>query len=130
MRTKLINRYYCDFCKKAGCAKRWIAHHESRCTNNPNRVCGMCELDGDVIQKPIAELSAALESGGIEGLRTAAEGCPACMLAAIRQSGINKVSEDPEVPCPDVLFFDFKEECKTWWERYNELHPRYEGVGH
>lgn len=99
MQTKVVNRYYCDHCKKSGGRKHRLARHESGCTNNPNRVCRMCKL-AELEQKPIAELIAVyldessdfdyISSDGpmqAEKLEAAAGHCPACILAAIRQSG-------------------------------------------
>ena len=67
MRTKQVNRYYCDFCKKSGCSKFHLQKHESSCTANPNRVCRMCKFvaddGGECEQKPMAELLALLPKG-------------------------------------------------------------------
>jgi hypothetical protein len=62
MRTKRVLRYYCDFCRKAGMAKYWIAKHEKGCTANPGRFCGLCEIaeDHKKPQAPIADLMACL----------------------------------------------------------------------
>jgi hypothetical protein len=96
--------------------------HERHCTMNPARSCRTCRLiDGG--NGPDAEglraLVAILPSGPTPGwgeefvafmatvdaaipkLREAAGGCPACMLAAIRQAGI---------PVPAIEGFDFKKE--------------------
>lgn len=110
MKTKKVNRYYCDFCKKSGCSAYYLKRHEQRCTNNPNRVCGVCELDdkatGEKRQKPIGRLISALaendSAGGMKALREAAGDCPACMLAAIRQA--RRVA---------TVDFDFKAELKA-----------------
>ncbi len=59
MRVRKVNRYYCDFCKKANCSKPAIESHEKHCTNNPNRVCRMC-VKLEAVQKPIAELIALI----------------------------------------------------------------------
>lgn len=47
---------------------------------------------------------------GMDKLREATNGCPACMLAALRQT---------EAHCTDD--FDYKEEKKAFWEPINEL---------
>ena len=66
MITKKVNRYYCEFCKKAGGSASWISRHEKVCTLNPNRVCGVCKMDhgeysqNEAEQKPIGELLAIL----------------------------------------------------------------------
>jgi len=49
----------------------------------------------------------------INNLRDATDGCPACMLAAIRQSGMHKHIE-----------FDFKKEKEMFWAGYNEAQSR------
>jgi hypothetical protein len=97
VKTKLVSRYYCDHCKKAGCSKHHIAKHEQACTANPDRVCGVCRVMGKK-QRPISDLMSVLtgdatdETGMVqdvayESLREACGQCPACILAAIRQSG-------------------------------------------
>lgn len=128
MRTKRVNRYYCDFCKKAGQARHTILKHESRCTLNPNRTCGVCEMLADlrtVAQRPMAELLAALPEWDrgvgqwsetqpdvdLPALRAVANNCPACILAALRQKGI---------PVPAVSGFDFDAEMKAIWNEINE----------
>ena len=107
MKTKVVNRYYCDFCKKSGCCKSAMVKHEARCTMNPGRECGLHEImqqafecepappistllamlpepqfkwDGDVFDRD--ELDAAI----IE-VEKAACGCPTCTLSALRQKG-------------------------------------------
>ena len=62
-----------------------MAKHEARCTHNPSRVCGMCKIatDDDDAQKPMGDLIAALDVGGLPALRELAGECPACILAAI-----------------------------------------------
>ena len=59
MRTKRVLRYYCDFCKKAGCSKFHMEQHEKHCTMNPERSCGMCSaMESD--QTNLAGLMAIL----------------------------------------------------------------------
>lgn len=80
--------YRCDHCGKAGRSKGHMRTHEARCTKNPQRVCGMCRLLSES-QKPVAELIAAIgddDDGAIKRLEDAANGCSACMLAAINQA--------------------------------------------
>ena len=82
MRKRRVWRYYCDFCDKGTC--RPLMKHEEHCTKNPNRRCRMCHW-AKFKTKPMTELIAAALTG-VEKLREATQGCPACMLAAIRQS--------------------------------------------
>jgi len=131
MKTKKVNRYYCDFCKKAGCNAYWIRRHEERCTMNPNRFCGFCKmLDNE--QLPMASLIELLPNPGkftkvdefgdkyitgfdeamkkaLDKLRDTTGNCPACILAAIRQSGIPVYATK----------FDFKRECQNVWDAIN-----------
>lgn len=100
MRKKRVWRYYCDFCKHAKC--RSVEKHEAHCTANPNRLCGMCKWDRKE-PKPIAELKAALTKG-LETLRQVTQ-CPACILAAIRQSGSTSYEYE----------FDYRAEGEAYW---------------
>lgn len=65
-------------------------------------------------QKPMADLVAAYESNGVAGVREAAGGCPACMLAAmiVWRKGENVDRNDPENWEGD---FDFKKERDRWF---------------
>jgi len=130
MRIKKVNRYYCDFCKKAGCAAGHMRKHEAGCTNNPNRVCGMCRA-GELSQQPMAELLACLPekpwqadlddpmvrplvekeiAAAMKELREKAQDCPACIGAALRQQGIHWWRAD----------FNFQAACKDFWKNVNE----------
>ena len=123
MKRKKVWRYYCDHCKKSGCSGGWISRHEKRCTANPDRVCGFCRL-ADIDQVPIHVLTdtihdemavsepisvAEAAANAVKALRDKTEGCPACILAAIRQSGLR----------PGVINFDFKSEAAAWFSCYN-----------
>lgn len=130
MRTARVLRYWCDHCKKGGCQKAAIAKHEKHCVRNPDRSCRMClhvrepgeGTPPNASYKPdTAALIVALEmadNGGRDGvaeLRKAADGCPACMLAAILQyrekHGIERFNEDGE-----CFQFDYKKECEDVWK--------------
>ena len=130
MRIKKVNRYYCEFCKKAGCSGGHISRHESACTLNPNRICRMCKAVGGA-QKSISDLVAILPnvenylnrdfdgvsySGlgdatdrALPLLRKLTDGCPACILAALRQA---------KIPIP-ATSFKFTEECRSVWAELN-----------
>ena len=126
MRVKKVNRYYCDYCKKAGCSGGHMKRHEEHCTLNPNRICGVCLMLNQQ-QQPISDLLAILpepiskegefgctiEAPGldkaVEKLRIEAE-CPACVMAALRQKGI---------PIP-MTKFDFKSDMADVWSDVNE----------
>ncbi len=47
MITKRVNRYYCEFCKKANCSAASISRHEAACTMNPKRICRVCKFVRD-----------------------------------------------------------------------------------
>lgn len=133
-------RYYCDHCNKGGGSGGHMRKHEAACTKNPARVCGMCKLIPQ--EQPNLESLVALlptveqqkevvrADGGyqsfdsfqpipssvVDALRDAAGGCPACMLAAIRQRGL---------PVATAIGFDFTADCKEIWSDVNERgqHP-------
>ncbi len=128
-------RYYCDFCKKAGTYGPPMAKHEKNCTMNPGRGCGMCDRLDNSFPEPIETLMAPLKElealrlkqtktttigdleiegsprlvdetkAAIDKLRKLSGHCPACMLAAVRQSKA------------DVEFFDYKAEVKNKFKK-------------
>lgn len=122
MRKKKMWRYYCDFCGKAGGHPYHMQKHEQGCTMNPDRECGLCRFDGEWEQKPMAELLEAYGSGGLDKLRDATEGCPACILATLRQFLAIKEQLEEPVFMPE---FDFKKELASFWSDHNEERPDY-----
>ena len=142
MRTKKVNRYWCDFCNRAGLSAGSMRNHEKHCTCNPNRECRVCKLiDDGKDTTPLADLVQMLpdpaqfkkkyDGSTLEYfddslvdaadavfpvLRAAAGGCPACILAAIRQRGI---------PVPMVTKFSFTDEMKEIWNGINEASKCY-----
>lgn len=132
MRSFVRTRYGCDFCKKVGGSKFHMAKHERGCTNNPQRVCSLHEfVTCDDSAPTMDELKAALTAGGWKRLIEVSHNCPACKLAALRQTDWGTGQE----PHPFGGYhndgrdsFDFKAELAAMWATYNELHPRYEGV--
>lgn len=137
MKIKRVNRYYCEFCKKAGCSSFYMKRHEDHCTLNPNRKCRMCKAAGHIPQD-ISELIKILpipekfiihrndslgEYESQEGLKEAVNaviddlyektsGCPACMMAALRQA---------HIPIPVASKFDYVTTCKEFWDNiHNE----------
>ena len=128
MKRKKVWRFYCDFCKKSGCSGGAIAKHEKSCTMNPNRVCGMCAADQGrwpaeypTVASLIEAAKKDSESHKIDGdlewqvhdhkhLLEVSDGCPACMMAGIRQSGL------------DIgrFAFDYKQQHKEFWTRVND----------
>lgn len=160
MRTKKVNRYWCDFCNKAGLQAGAMAKHEKHCTLNPDRSCRVCTIVNGgyrVGAEEMARLVAILPDStaynapaqgaeytkicdqqfncecldnfeesatehakllrGVEAamprLREETEGCPACILAALRQA---------KIPVPMVEGFDFKAEMQTV---FANREPRY-----
>ncbi len=122
MNRKRAWRYYCDFCKKGGASGSHMKRHEGSCCKNPDRVCRMCaaaKLGPHRMQEMIAALGKGNKQG-IDALRQVAEGCPACMLAAIMQSGIQRPYLGEDEPGFRVEF-DFKAEKDAWWKEQNSL---------
>lgn len=119
MRQKKVWRYYCDHCKKAGCGKAALLKHEASCTLNPERICKVHKLQDFQPQRPMADLLAAL-SVDFKTLKEAADGCPACIFAALRQS----TKDDAEWFLKHVgdgrEEFNFKQEMNAVWAEFNE----------
>lgn len=125
MIIKKVNRYYCEYCKKSGCSASHMSRHEKSCTANPNRHCRMCGRKG--IDGLIESLGTGRTEQEVENLRKEARGCPACMLAAIRQGHFN-TPPDEDGPGFSVPFY-FQKEKETWWARVNERLAREDYYG-
>ena len=102
--------------------------HEAHCTLNPNRHCKMCIWLQGVDSNTVDELIEAAKLG-LKELGKAADHCPACMLAAIRQ--LRKA--EPEHPqfsewsdssTPNLNDFDYQKALVEFWKiiRDGELH--------
>ena len=64
----------------------------------------------------IAALSWDKDDYGMADLRTLCEGCPGCILAAIRQSGMMQSANGDYID----FKFEFKKELEAWWATANE----------
>lgn len=103
-----------------------MVRHEKYCLKNPARICRSCEFHGDMHEHPMAEMVAALETTGMVALRENAEGCPACVLAAIVQQKMN----DPmleRLPNNETLMgvigFNYKDEKEKFYAAIRESRP-------
>lgn len=119
MRSVLRMRHYCDFCKKSSGQKPSMAKHEKSCTANPERVCRMCSFAGHA-QQPMTVLQAEYVKG-FKALEAACEGCPACLLATMRQHWAGVVY-DSEVYHDERDAergeWDYKKASKEWIEEH------------
>jgi len=123
MKIKRVLRYYCGFCGKSGGGRYAMELHEKHCTMNPNRVCRMCEkmeeeqvsinkliaaLPEVIVVDDFGDITTSVE-GDLKTVRAISNNCPACILAAIRQSGHFSLE----------FGFDYKKECKKFWNDLN-----------
>lgn len=126
--------FYCDFCRKHGLSRAAMERHEAVCTLNPRRVCrwringhsdGSRVLDIAAIAESLAgrahvveraavadsppgiEQLRGLTSADVDWLRGEVDGCPACMLAALRQSGVDEYHYSD-----GVMIFDYQREVE------------------
>ena len=120
-------RYYCEFCEKSGASGGHMAKHETHCTKNPNRKCGMCAFVEEIQRTPeeIREfiskfplntkiqgdwLQHAKHLVPVKSLMDFVNSCPACAVAALRQN-------------PDLIevepTFDFMAEKDNFWNIVN-----------
>ena len=104
MKAVMRKVYYCDFCKARRFRVDAMELHEKHCTANPNRICRVCDTVGFnpavleelkalmpvVTEHPEPEAAyGALADKAVAAfpaLSAAADGCPACILAALRQT--------------------------------------------
>lgn len=136
MTRRQVWQYWCEHCGKHNLSAASIAQHEKHCTKNPARICRMCKASGGE-QLPIEELAKCIDISlpdeGLSMLRTVSGHCPACMLAALLQCGAYRpgytlmtagyVRGMLELPEP----FDFKAECKAWWDEFNNERAERDG---
>ena len=137
MKIKKVLQYTCDFCGKKKYTKSSAVLHEKHCTSNPNRECRMCiyssgargnlseliKLLPDISNRKSfqdnTDLISDLKTIYIPKLQEASDNCPACIWAALKQSGIAKflTGQMKEI-------YDFRKEMQ---EIFNEM--REEGLG-
>lgn len=115
MKVLMVKKFICDFCGRKRYAVGAMRKHEKHCTKNPNRECRMCAKtpDGRVSDSSLLDLIAIL-SCDIDSPRERMKqirdkcSCPACILAAIRQSGIwdkyRKAHDDCGVDFEDAQY--------------------------
>jgi hypothetical protein len=131
MKQKMIWRYYCEFCKKSSCSKSAMKKHERRCTSNPSRECGLCLMaDGGsgYIKECLAVLKSHVGMGEgvlpeeiVDSLDQAANNCPACTYAALKQSGLTRNFPIERIDYHGAIEAAFK-------ERMSDLHDEYVSV--
>ena len=141
MKTKRVNRYYCDFCKKSGCSAPHLRKHEEHCTMNPRRICGLCAVENNTSPEELAEAVASIpnveqfkhsnsdEFGESEwysipeetvktvlaDLSDRFDGCPVCTFTALRQAGWAGIIHGQ---------FNLKERIAAWWSDVNNEEDR------
>jgi len=131
MREAQRTIYYCDYCRAHRHSRASMAKHEAGCTMNPNRVCRW-RIDGHsdgTKQMDIAPIAVELNARAgfaprsadpdarddlllgqddIDWLRNEVDGCPVCMLAALRQSEVKDFHFDAR----STLIFDYATEVE------------------
>ena len=127
MRTAMRPRYYCDHCKKGNGSPSAMKRHERGCTLNPHRVCGMCKMladeGGPDPAPPRDELVRIMDERGFTAMCEAANGCPACILSALRTKNFKGDAET----LPGVLgpkdgreLWSYKTAKEDWWKEFRE----------
>jgi len=126
MRTAMRPRYYCDHCKKGNGSPSAMRRHERGCTLNPQRVCGMCKMlaeeGGPEPAPPRDDLVRILDTEGFPAMRTAAENCPACILAALRVRNLPADADGPgRVAGPEDgrNEWSYTQAKQAWWAEWN-----------
>ena len=147
MIEKTVTAFICEHCGKKQLAKGSMRRHEKRCTANPGRECKMCdqvEIAGlstnTVGLSRLVEILSDREASPKNRMAAIREetDCPACILAAIRQSGAWKEYEalgtnddsvsgawnfggDGSPLSEKFLGFDFKEEKDQIFREAREI---------
>lgn len=97
MRIQEKTVYYCEFCNKHGLSKSAMIKHETYCTGNINRKCRWGYYDGNnyghKLKTSLPDLANEIKSvitiddSIIEYIRDVVDGCPACTMTILRNSG-------------------------------------------
>lgn len=104
-----------------------MRRHERGCTLNPQRECGMCKMladeGGPDPAPPRDELVRIMDEQGFTAMCEAANGCPACILSALRTKNFKGDAETP----PGVLgpedgreLWSYKSAKEDWWRMFND----------
>ena len=118
---KIITKkvYYCDYCNKH--SLRPLTKHEERCTLNPNRVCGFCGSQLDLMQivKKLRDKIKTDETYQFIELSDIYDeidyDCPGCTLALIRLLNA-EYKHEFSITLND---FDYNKARLQWWEDHN-----------
>lgn len=119
MRTKRVNRFFCDHCNRGSLRSDTMRRHEAACFRNPDRRCPIC-ANAALEQKPMTALKAAFpDPADLQPLRDLTEGCPACILSTIiqvRHMTTIYVGEhgESEEDVPEMITFNYKEEMAAF----------------
>lgn len=120
--------YYCDHCSKKGLSKHHMVNHEARCTANPKRTCGLCEMStniGEYVENLKTRFTISTEKVQdaelgffsheeevcywhgkkitLDEILEEVDGCPNCTLAVLRQTKLH-------YECCGLDKFDYKSE--------------------
>lgn len=125
MLMKMRPRYYCEHCKKGNGSPSAMRRHETGCTVNPHRVCGMCaklaDAGGPEPAPPRDELVRVMDSEGFAAMCKAANDCPACILSALRTKNGVDDETGPYVAGPQDgrESWNFRAAKEDWWKEFN-----------
>lgn len=130
MKTRKVNRYYCEHCGKGGQSASCMSVHEKHCGMNPNRECRLCKnrfqieearkiLGPPLDKDELKEIAAGVIIGRVPQqsiedlgkLEDLYDGCPNCILAAFKQTGHHGALE---------FGWIYSEALAEWWEFRNE----------
>lgn len=129
-KTKTV--YYCEHCGRHRLSAAAIKGHEPGCTLNPRRVCKW--HDGSVDRSEARILARWIRMRSVDryateeaiaALHDRVDGCPACMLAALRQSGVEyRFNSD------GTGLWDYEEEVKEFrqYEREEEDRAEFDSI--
>ena len=106
MKTRTVNRHYCDHCRKASFQRPAMERHEAACFRNPNRKCPVCfdaeehKIDWDSKGNIVSAIGAE---------------CPACLVSKVvmHNATVGRLDED-SVGGDYVDYPNFKEDLRAF----------------
>ncbi len=120
MKTKKVNRYWCDYCNKAGLSKSSMERHEKHCTLNPSRSCRVCSLLGGSHGLPVSDLVALLPDSAPYHASISTINTDDWKIHKELSDAVKAAFSPANIPVPMADNFDFKAEMKSIFDDLNE----------
>lgn len=117
MRSKTVQRFYCDHCNKGGFKRALMERHERTCFSNPKRQCPLCSNKPEHKVREYSQIMVPVETVEAE--------CPHCLLAVLIQGNTGQDYSEMTYYAKEQLLKDlisFREQHLRHYMWMEELH--------